>query len=353
MTVKEFLTTLSLAPGVSGFEDPVAAIVERAWSDLGCEVRRDNLGNVIALRRGTRPTGTRRLKVMLAAHLDEVGLIVTRIDRDGFLRFAGVQRPDFRQLLGKEVTVHGRRELPGVIGHPPPHLLSAEDSRKLPEPEDLFIDAGLTVAEAAELVAVGDPVTFRSGVWELKNGLLAGKALDDRSGVAALHQCLQELERSHPAADVYAVATVQEEVGLRGAVAGTYGVDPDLAIAVDVGYGDTPGVPEHLTWPPGKGPVIAVGGNVHPILHRDLIALARELDIPYQVEAIPGPTGTDAWAMQVARTGVPTALLSIPCRYMHSAVETIALADVTRSGRLLARFVCDRDLSYLEELAWK
>ncbi len=353
MTVKEFLTTLSLAPGVSGFEDGVAAIVEAAWAGLACEVRRDSLGNVIALRRGSGGTGGRPLKVMLAAHLDEVGLIVTRIDRDGFLRFAGVQRPDFRQLLGKEVTVHGRRDLPGVIGHPPPHLLSPEDLRKLPKPEDLFIDVGLTAAEAAELAAVGDPVTFRSGLWELKGGLLAGKALDDRCGVAVLYECLRELGRSRPAADVYAVATVQEEVGLRGAVVGAYGVEPDLAIAVDVGFGDTPGVPEHLTWPLGKGPVIAVGANVHPILYRDLTALARELDIPYQVEAAPGPTGTDAWAMQVARTGVPTALLSIPCRYMHSVVETIALADVTRAGRLLARFACDRDLPYLEELAWK
>ncbi|MDQ7794998.1 MAG: M42 family metallopeptidase [bacterium] len=349
MTVREFLEWLSLAPGVSGFEGPVAARIEGAWAGLAGEVRRDRLGNVIALKRGDRPGSP---KLMLAAHMDEIGLMVTRVEPDGFLRFAGVPEVDLRTLPGKEVVVHGRRDLRGVVGHPPPHILSPEDTKKLPKLEDLFIDVGLAAVRARELVAVGDPITFRAEVRELKGGLVAGKGFDDRAGVAVLHQCLEELAGLHHAVDVYAVATVQEEVGLRGAVVGTYGIQPDLAIAVDVHLGDTPGVPEHKSFTLDKGPVITMGANIHPVLHRDLVAVARDLNIPFQLEAAPAGTGTDAVAMQVSRSGIPTALVSIPCRYMHSPVETVALADVARAGRLLAHFAARRTPGYLEELAW-
>ncbi len=353
MNVRDLLKLLSTSPGVSGFEHHVAALIEEAWSGLADAVWRDRLGNVVAVKRATEQGPGRRPRLMLAAHMDEIGLLVTRVEKEGFLRFGAVDQVDPRVLLGKEVTVHGRRDLAGVIGLRPPHMLGPEERRKLPKLEDLFIDIGYGGDTARELVAVGDPVTLKAELWELKGGLLAGKAFDDRVGVAVLHGCLGELARLRHGADVCVVATVQEEVGMRGARVGTWALEPDLAVAVDVCLGDGPGIPEDAGWPLGKGPVITVGANVHPVLQHELASLAQELNLPYQVEAAPAATGTDAWVMQVTGAGIPTALVSIPCRYMHSAVETVALADVAAASRLLAHFAARCDAAYLEGLRWE
>jgi len=342
------LKRLSEAKGVSGYEDEVRAIVAEEFGRYADEVRTDKMGSVIALKKGE---GQGR-RIMLAAHLDEIGLIVTKIEK-GFLRFTSVGGFDDRVLLGQEVVVHGKRELPGVIASRPPHVLPREEREKIIPMDKLFIDVGLPPEEVERLVQVGDLVTIGREFTRLQGDFAAGKAFDDRAGVASILVCLEGLASVKHLWDVYAVATVQEEVGLRGATTSAYGLAPDLAIAIDVGFGSQPGVSEAETIEMGKGPAIAFGPNIHPKLYQALVEVARDLEIPYQVEPIPGPSGTDAWAIQVTREGIPTALLSIPLRYMHTSVETVSLKDIERTGRLMAGFIGRLDEGFMEKLSWK
>lgn len=348
METKELLRTLSDAHGVSGYEHRIAALVKEAFSPYCQEFKTDALGNVIAFRRGEGEGP--RPRVMLAAHMDEIGLMVTKIDEHGFLKFTQVGGVDQRTLVAQEVRVHGKQELLGVIGAKPPHLLSPEERQKAIAMSDMVIDVGLPVEKVKELVRVGDMVTLNRTFAELANGCIYGKSLDDRAGVAVMYECLQQLARLHCVADVYAVATVQEEVGVRGATVSAYGVNPDIGVAIDVCHGDMPGVPEDHTSPMGKGPAVTRGGNIHPKVFEGIDKAAKEFNISYSLEIAPGPTGTDAWAIQVARSGIPTGLLSIPLRYMHTSVETMDMADIRNAGRLLAFFISKVDRAYLEEV---
>jgi putative aminopeptidase FrvX len=196
-------------------------------------------------------------------------------------------------------------------------------------------------------------VTLRREFTQLQGDLVTGKAFDDRAAVAAILVCLEGLASIRHAWDVYAVATVQEEVGLRGAITSAYGLSPDAAIAIDATFGNQPGVSEAKTLKMGQGPAIGFGPNIHPKLHQTLVEVAKELEIPYQVEPVPGRSGTDAWAIQVTREGIPTALLSIPLRYMHTSVETLSLKDVERTGRLMAGFIGRLGEKFMDKLSWK
>ncbi len=335
MDAFEILKKLSEAPGVSGSESGVAEIIAEEFRKYADEVRTDALGNVIALKKGSDPSPRR---IMIAAHMDEIGLMVSEIEK-GFIRFTTVGGIDERILPGQEVIVHGLRPLPGVIATKPPHLLTPEEPKKVTPRDQLFIDVGLPEEEVSSLVRVGDFISFAARCVRLQGDMASGKAFDDRASVAAIIFCLEQLSHMKHRWDIYAVATSQEELGLRGAVVSAYGIAPDLAIAVDVGFGDSPGVSEAETITVGKGPAIAVGPNFHPLLREALVKTAKDLEIPYQIEAIPGPSGTDAWAIQVSREGVPTALLSIPLRYMHTPVETLSIKDIERTGLLLASFI--------------
>ena len=284
-----------------------------------------------------------------AAYLGEIGPMVTKIDK-GFLRFTQVGGFDVRVLLGQEVLVHGQRPLPGIVGSRPPHVLPADERDKVIPMDELWIDVGLPEAEVNDLVQVGDLVTVTRTVVELKNNLVSGKAFDDRAAVVCIAEALRHLAAMKHGWDVYAVATVQEETGLKGAMTAAFGIAPDIGIAIDVGHGDMPGVPEADTLKLGKGPGIAFGPNIHPKLYEKLVAVAKANEIPYQVDPVPGATGTDAWAIQVTREGVPTALLDIPLRYMHTSVETLSTTDIERIGRLLALFIASLNGKTLEEL---
>ncbi|MCL4425401.1 MAG: M42 family metallopeptidase [Firmicutes bacterium] len=350
METRDFLQMLSEGTGVSGYEGRVAGAIKEVWGPYVDEQKVDNLGNLVALKRGE--ASGRGPKIMLAAHMDEIGLMVTKIEERGFLRFTQVGGVDQRTLLAQEVVVHGKRELPGVIGAKPPHLISPEEAKKSIPMDQLFVDVGLPKNEVAALVEVGDLITVRRPFTPLLGEFAAGKAMDDRAGVAVLYECLRELRRFHHQADVLAVATVQEEVGLKGAITSTYGLQPDLGIALDVGHGDVPGVPEQKTMTLDKGPGLAMGPNIHPKIYESLVKAAQELGISYQIEVAAGPTGTDAWAMQVSRAGVPTGLISIPLRYMHTSVETLSLGDVKKSGKLLAYFIAGVDETFVEGLKW-
>lgn len=332
------LKRLSEVPGPAGREAPVRKTVRELWSPLVDELREDGLGSLIGLRHGSGPEP--RPRVILAAHLDEIGLVVTSIE-EGFLRIAQVGGIDNRILPGLQVIVHGQRDLVGVIGMRPPHVTPPEE-RDRPVPwTELFVDVGLPKDEVGKLVHVGDAISFAQELVELKGGLVAGKAFDNRTSVAAVTLALERLATTTHAWDVFAVATVQEEVGLYGAITSTYDVVPDLAVAIDVTCGQQTGASDERTFPLDEGPTIGVGPNFHPQVVERLKATADSHEVPYNIEPVPGHSGTDAWAIQVSREGVPTGLLGIPLRYMHQPVETVSVKDVERTGRLAAAFAAE------------
>jgi putative aminopeptidase FrvX len=343
------LKRLSDAAGISGYEGPVREVVREMWEPLADELHEGRLGSLIALKKGAGPGP--RPKLMLAAHMDEIGLMVSDIDK-GFLRVVRVGGTDRRIVVGLEVVVHGRRELPGLVATRPPHILPHEARTKTVPMEEMFVDVGLPEEKVKELVCVGDLISMSRVMSELKNRRVAGKAMDDRACVAAVTLALEQLTRVEHTWDVFAVATVQEETGLKGALVSAYGVAPDMAIALDVTFARQPGVPKPGTFPLGGGPTIGIGPNFHPKLATRLKEVAEAHEIPFHLDPIPGRSGTDAWAIQVTREGVPTALVSVPVRYMHQPVEMLAAQDVERAGRLLAAFIRELEADYLETLSW-
>ncbi len=252
-------------------------------------------------------------------------------------------------LLSQPVLVHGRQALPGVIGARPPHVLPPDQQRKVRPMDELFIDLGRPPAEVADLVRVGDVVTMARATTPLAGSRWSGKAMDNRASLVAIAVALAELATLRHAWDVLAVATVQEEIGLKGAATAAFGLQPTVAIAIDVGFAKQPGAGE-LPYELDKGPLVAYGPNIHPRVFEALTATADALEMGYQTQPMPGPTGTDAGAIQVAGAGVPCGLVGIPLRYMHSTVETLSLRDVTRVGRLLAHFVARLDEAFVAEL---
>ncbi|MBE3597407.1 MAG: M42 family metallopeptidase [Limnochordaceae bacterium] len=348
----ERLMRLSAATGVSGHEGEVARLIAgemQAWAD---EVRTDRLGNCIALRRGQPPAGVRAPRLMLAAHMDEIGMVVSRIDKGGFLRVSPMGGVNVQTLMGQSVTVHAAGgPVPGVVGLKPPHLTTPEERKEFPRWEDLFVDCGLNEEEARSRIQVGDIVSVDARPVTLLGDRVAGKALDNRASVAVLMEAMQRLSALRHAADVLAVATVQEEVGLRGAEVSAFGLEPDLAVAVDVTFARQRMVGEPDVTELGKGPAIAWGANMHPRIVERLHQTARLHGVPFQVEVVPGRSGTDAWAIQVARAGIPTALVSVPLRYMHTPVEVVDLRDIRETGRLLAHFAAGLDAGLLGALS--
>jgi endoglucanase len=320
-------------------------------------MREDKMGSLIALKRASTSTdasepGSPRPKLMVAAHMDEIGLRVTGIDKS-FLRITRVGGLDRRVLLGVEVIVHGKSDLPGVIATRPPHVLPQEARKRTVPWDEVFVDVGLPPQEVEKEVAVGDLISIRREMVELKNGRVAGKAIDNRASLVVLTLALEQLSGMRHAWDVLAVATVQEEIGLRGATTAAYGVAPDLGIALDVTFGKQPGVSDVDGSALGEGPVILIGANFHPGVAARLKDVAGTREIPCQVEPAPGRLGTDAWAIQVTREGVPTGLICIPVRYMHQPVEMLDVQDVERAARLLAAFVAGLELDFLEKLVWE
>ena len=334
MDGKKFLEKLIQTSGVSGHEEKLTNVVKEFFEPYADSITTDALGNIIVLKRGRKSTG----KIMFAAHLDEIGLMVKKIDRNGYLHITGIGGFDQRVLPCQEVTVHGRENLFGVIGMLPPHITGGkqEDSVKL---EDLLIDVGYSKEELIDLVSVGDIVTINRNMRDLKNNRITGKALDDRAGVVSLYEGIKNLHSQIHDVDVYFVLTVQEEVGTRGAVTSTYGINPDVGLAIDVGFGKTPELNAHDSLELSKGPGILVGANAHPNVFKGLKETAKKNHIDYQIEVAAGPTGTDAWPMQISGSGVATGVLSIPLRYMHTSVETVDWQDIETTGQLLSHFV--------------
>ena len=344
------LKALSAAPGLSGYEGPVREVIRPAWQPLADELHQDPLGTLWALHRGHGPEPRPRL--MLAAHMDAIGMMVTR--REGeFLRVTSIGGIDPRVLPGQLVTVHGREDIPGVVGLPPSFLLPKAKRDSVAPLGELLVDTGLTAERLGQLAQTGDLVSFAQPPVELLNEQLAAKSLDNRASVAALTVCLEALHGRPHAWDVLAVATVQEEIGLRGAGTSAFSLRPDVAVAVDVTFGSDANTREfsHRTLPLGGGPALGLGPNIHSGLHAAFKACAARAEIPYSVEVMPGHSGTDAFAIQVAREGIPTMVVSIPLRSMHTPVEVVAIKDIARTGRLLAEFaIHDLDGHFMQSL---
>lgn len=344
-----FLKSLISAPGLSGHEEPVRRLIAEAWQPLTDEISVSRLGSLHGLKRGTGPEP--RPAILLATHMDAIGLLVTGLV-DGFLRVTEVGGVDARVLPGQLVTVHGRQDLPGVVVQPPARLLPEEAGSGPVALKYLLVDTGLPAGEVSALVRVGDLVSFAQTPLELGDEALSGHSLDNRASVAALTLCLQELQgRSHQW-NVWAVATTQEEETLGGARTSAFQLHPDLGVAIDVTWARGPGTPDYKTFPMGKGPTLGWGPNVHPGVQRAFKELAERMEIPYQVEIMPHHSGTDAFALQVAAEGMPTMVVSIPLRYMHTPVEMILLKDVRRTAHLLAEFIAWLPLDFIEKLSW-
>ncbi len=348
MDLHNFLQEITQKDGVSGYEDTIGDYLAGAFAPLVDEVRKDNLGNRFFYKKGS---GEDALRVMLCAHMDEIGLITTRIDEKGFLSFSSLGGFDPRTLPGQDVTLRGRELTYGLIGFKPAHLWKEDEKGKAVKMEDLFIDTGLSPEILRERVPVGTVAAIKRNFLSLQGECRAGKALDDRAGLAVLWECARELTRLRHNAEIFLVATVQEEVGTRGAVVSTFGIAPDLGIAVDVCHGTFPGAAEHEVSSLGEGPVIAYGPNIHPQIAGKLQETAREYHLPCQKDFSTGPTGTDARSIQVSLEGVPAGLLSIPLRYMHTSVELVDLEDIKSGGRLLAYFIAGLNRSFVEGLS--
>ncbi|CAN5641892.1 M42 family metallopeptidase [soil metagenome] len=344
----ELLRRLCEAPGIPGREDLIRAVVIEEMSPIVDEVTVDSLGNVVGVR--TRGGGP---KVMIAAHMDEIGFFVSHIDEKGFLRLQPVGGFDPRVLIAQRVLVHGYpgETLRGALqlAAKPIHLLDPADI-KPPKLEELFVDLGLSVDAVSEKVEVGDIVTMDRTLEPIGNCMMS-KSLDDRLGVYVMLEAVRAATR--PNAEIYAVATTQEEVGLRGARTSAYAIDPDISIALDVTLAmDIPGSQSHLQ-------VTALGGGAaikimdssilsNAKLVRHFRDLAKENDIPHQMEILPRG-GTDAGATQLARAGNTAITLSIPTRYVHSVNEMASVSDIDASVRLLALFLDSagsRDYAY-------
>ena len=330
MDMLETLRLLSEAAGVGGLSE-AADTVQTLLRPLVDEVWQDPMGSVCGLRRCPVPGAP---TLLLEAHLDEIGLIVTGIDDKGFLRFDACGGIDRRTIQAIPVVVYGKTPCPGVIGTAPPHLAEKED--KLPPLSDLVIDVGLSAEEAREVIRPGDRVAFAARFADLGGGRVTGKALDDRAGCAAVLAALSRLKTEEPAVNVAVCFSVQEELGGFGAAVAGFRMTPDAAIATDVSFALTPDARPEQCGVLGKGAMLGISPVLDHALTARLEQLAQEDAIPIQFEVMGGKTGTDADDLSVAAGGIRTALLSIPLRYMHTPVELVDTADIEAVAALMA-----------------
>jgi len=340
LSLNENLEKLSNACGVTGREEEVRKLLVKLLKPHVDEIIVDKLENVIAVKKGKKSSP----KVMIAAHMDEVGLMVKNVTKEGFVKFAKMGGIDDRILLAQTVAVHTKDgPLQGIIGSKPPHIQKDDERKKVVTYDNLFIDVGAENLKDANRmgVKVGDPISFDVKYAKLSNDVVAGKAFDDRVGCAIMIEALKQLGSTD--CTIYAVGTVQEEVGLRGAATATFGVDPDIGIALDVTVaGDVPGVSEFDTnVKMGKGPVLTVADSgliTHPKVLRLLLDTAEENKIDYQLETgLPG--ATDAARMSLTRQGVPSGTVSVATRYIHSPVGILSLKDAENSAKLTAAVI--------------
>ncbi len=345
----EMLKLLTETPGISGREEEIREVVKKKMKPLTSELRVDRMGNVIGLKKGKG-----KLKVMISAHMDEIGFIVKHVDEQGFVRLNPVGGFDPKVLIARRVIVSSsggttKKKLRGIIGCKPVHTMSEADRKRPTELNDLFVDVGLSGKEAKKLITIGDPVTFDTDFHIMAGDCVSGKCLDDRLGVYVMLKALEAVKKHD--VDIYAVSSVQEEVGLRGATVSSFGVEPDIGIALDVTLAsDLPGsTPSDYITELGKGTAIKIMDSAS-ISNYKLVDFmkktAEKSRIKYQLEILPRG-GTDAGAIERSRAGVPVITISVPIRYVHSGYELASRKDIQASVNLLARFL---ETAHLAEL---
>lgn len=375
----KFLKELVETPSPTGSEEKVAELVRQRLSSVANEIHTDTMGSVHAILSsnlsGYTPAASEAEidgfedageyefveetltedgegvqmaspVFMLAAHMDEVGLMVRYISDDGFLSVSPIGGVDAAILPGMRVDVHTRTGmLRGVVGRKPIHLIGADERKTVTALDDLVIDLGMPAHKVKAKVSVGDAITYGVGFERFGRDMAVSKSFDDKSGVFIACEVMERLAENGQMRGTYIAAiTTQEEIGTRGATTSAYSVDPDVAVAFDVTHAtDYPGInkTKHGDIRCGSGPVIARGPNINPFVFERLVAAAEAEGIPYQLEAEPAATGTDARAIQISKGGVPTGLVSIPLRYMHTPNETVSLKDIDATIRLLVRFALD------------
>ncbi len=335
-----FFEELLAAPSPSGYEQP-AQRVFRDYIAPFTEVSSDMLGNVIGFIAGK---GDNRPKVMLVAHSDEIGFMVRFIDENGFIYFGAVGGVDPQVTQGRRVAIHsGKGVVTGVIGRKPIHLIEAKERETVPKLEAQYIDLGASSKEEAEkLVRIGDPVTFTESLERLSGDRVTSRGFDDKAGSFVVAEVLRQIAASGQKLqiDLYGVSSVQEEVGLRGGKTSAYSINPDVGICVEVDFStDTPDMDKKSAGDVrlGKGPILPRGANINPALFELLAATAGEEKISVQFTGLPRATGTDANVMQISRSGVATALVKIPLRYMHTPVEVLSLSDLDNAVQLIVK----------------
>lgn len=338
---KKFLAELINSVSPSGYEGPAAKVWKAQAERFADKVWTDTHGNSHAV---INPGGSP--KIMFAGHYDEIGFQISYIDENGFLWIQALGGWDPQIAQGQRVQILTKKgTVRGAMGKVAIHLQEPEARTKVTQIKNIWVDIGAKNRKDAEkMVEVGDPLVIEYGFEELANGLAVGRAFDDRAGAFVVLEAARKLSKMNPNAEVSAVATAQEEIGLRGAKTAAYGINPDIGIAVDVTFAtDHPSMGEAMKAENlielGKGPVITRGPNINSKLFDLLVDTAKKEKIPYQINAEPRGTGTDANAIQLNRAGVVTALVSIPLRYMHSPCETLSLSDLDETIRLLASTV--------------
>lgn len=339
----QFLKTLQETPSPSGFEQAIQRVVRKRMKPIADKIDTDVHGNLIVR---LNPKGTPR--VMLAGHCDQIGLMVNHIDENGFIFFVAIGGIDPSVVPGSRVVIHTRHgPVEGIIGRKPIHMLKPEERGAKIELREMWIDIGTrSRKETDAVVRVGDAVTFRLEMIPLANDLVTSPAFDNKCGVFVVMEALRLCAAGKIKCSLNAVSTVQEEVGLRGAKTACYGVDPQVGIAVDVTHAtDYPDIDKRVNGNVkiGGGPTISRGANINPPLEQIFVSTAQKKKIPYQLEAAPRGTGTDANVIQLTRSGVATALISIPNRYMHTQVEVVSLTDLENCAKLIAETVAKID----------
>jgi len=334
MLLKETIIDLCGLSAPSGFEERAFLRIKELLAPYVDEIKTDALGNLIAVKKCGKDKAK---KLMFNAHMDEIGMIITGIEK-GFLRFSNLGGIDPRMLPAREIKVLTNPPIFGVIDTMPPHTLSAEEMDKAIDPKKLFIDIGMSEEEAKKRVPLGTAAVFAGGVDELCENIICGKALDDRACVSIIIKIMEALNEKELNVDIWCLISTQEELGHRGAISGTYEINPDYAVAIDVTHAATPDSKKGETLDMRGGAAIGVGPNMNRAITNALIDLAKEKNLPYQLEIMGGSSGTDGWVIQVCREGVSTAVVSLPLKYMHSPVETMDISDAEAIVSLLTEF---------------
>ena len=348
LEIKSQLRHLCKFSSPSGYEENISLYLGGIMSKIGFNVYSDAIGNIICQRKGKED-----FRVMFIAHCDEVGFVVKYISDDGYVYFSNLGKTDVSLLYGRNVLIsHEGDNVPGVIGTVPAHLGGNDVNNK--DISNLWIDLGTYSKEETEhLVSIGDSITIQTEFWGLGNDMISSKALDNRSIIAALLDVCERIKEKDLPFNLYVVFSVQEEVGLVGSASASFAVKPNLCIALDVTHStDIPGVDRRKYGDirMNKGPVIPVGSNLSPLLQHKIRNIAKYKGIPFQIEALPGFSGTDIAQVQVTGSGCYTGLISTPCRYMHSPVETVSERDLKHMSQLIEALIDAIDASFVEQM---